>query len=98
MQTSSAASLRFGSGVPATREPRHRHQQRTRWVWQWPFMPPLQDQARRQTLYAPNLQSWPSFDLKCLINSIQNSRIAERLVQELRGSLFERLLPDAFVF
>src|SRR5215813_10046484 len=40
----------------------------------------------------------PSFDPKCLINGIQNSRVAERLVQELCGSLLERLLPDAVVF
>src|SRR5215813_7778863 len=40
----------------------------------------------------------PSFDPKCRINSIQHSRVAERLVQELHGSLLERLLPDAVVF
>src|SRR5215831_3268735 len=39
----------------------------------------------------------PSFDPKCRINSIQQSRVAERLVQEFHSALLERLLPDVFV-
>src|SRR5262249_12722564 len=39
-----------------------------------------------------------SFDPKCYINGIQHCRVAERLVKELHGSLFERLLPGDFVF
>src|SRR5215469_3147565 len=46
----------------------------------------------------PNLQRWPSFNLKGRINGIEHSRVGERLVQEFHGSLFERLLPDALLF
>src|SRR5215475_10771169 len=97
---SSAASPRFGSGVRATRERRCRHQQRTRWVWQWPLMTLFMTKhdGRHCTPLSQTCRSGMSFDPKCSSNGIQNSCVAKRLVQELRGSLLESLFPDAIVF
>jgi hypothetical protein len=48
-------------------------------------------------LYAPEPAQWVSFRPKCGCDGIKQSAVAKRLVQNLHGSLSERLLPDVFV-
>src|SRR5262245_48743851 len=46
----------------------------------------------------PTYRGASSFDPKCRMDGVQQSRVAERLIQEFHGALLERLFPDAFVF